>query len=422
LSALSFGICTLGCRVNQYESDRIHSLLTSRGFVPAPFSGVCDVYILNTCTVTAESDRKCRQMIRRAHAQNEKAPIFVCGCYSQMFPEEMKKFPFVTFFSGTKDKDKIADRICEHFGIVPPPTDGETPILPQSERVRAYIKIEDGCENKCAYCIIPFARGPVVSRDPCSIVKEAELISQQRQEIVLTGIETASYGVDRKDTDLLDLFSRISAIDGIKRIRCGSLEPSLLKPAFTDRLAAFPKVMPFFHLSMQSGCDKTLARMRRRYNTGQILRNLSYLKDKIPSAAYAYDMIVGFPGESEEDFEQTLSFVRETRPSNIHIFTYSIRKGTEAATMPGQIPEEIKIERSHRLASLRDSIRREQVESFIESKTVFTLLAEQTRDGLTFGHTETFLPVAVRGAIAPNQTAAILLTDQENNTIYGSVQ
>jgi len=422
LSLLSFGICTLGCRVNQYESDRIHSLLTARGFTAASFSEVCDLYIINTCTVTAESDRKCRQMIRRAHALNEQAPIFVCGCYSEMFPDEMKKFPFVTFFCGTENKDKIVEKICEHFDVASPATAESSLILPQSERVRAYIKIEDGCDNKCAYCIIPFARGPVRSRDPDSIVREAELIAKERQEIVLTGIETASYGVDRKDTDLLDLFARISGIDGIKRIRCGSLEPSLLKPAFTDRLSDLPKVMPFFHLSMQSGCDRTLARMRRRYNTGQILRNLAHLKEKIPMASYAYDMIVGFPGESEEDFEQTLSFVEETRPSNIHIFTYSVRKGTEAASMPDQIPEEIKNRRSHRLAELRDSIRREQVEGFIQNKTVFTLLTEQTRDGFTLGHTETFLPVAVKGSVPPNETVSVQLTDQDNNTIYGSVQ
>lgn len=418
MKPISFGIYTLGCRVNQYESDRLHALLVRKGMVAGDFSEKCDVYLINTCTVTSESDRKCRQMIRRAHQTNPDAKIYVCGCFSEMFPEEMKKFPFVTRFIGTRDKDSLVNMIAADLSLPPLSCSEGGLILPQTERARAFIKIEDGCDNRCAYCIIPFARHEVVSRGEDNIVAEAALIAKDRKEIVLTGIETASYGKDRRDVSLLSLFSKLSAINGIERIRCGSLEPTLLSPSFVDAVADFPKVMPFYHLSMQSGSDSVLRRMRRRYNTAQVKEKLQYLNQKIEKASYAYDLIVGFPGETEEEFTETLDFVSQTQPIRAHIFTYSRRKGTEAEKMNGQIPEEVKIARSKALSSLCEEIAENKVKEEIKRGTEYLLLTEQTKNGITTGHTENFLTVSLKKEVPPNTLIKIVLTEWQNGQIF----
>lgn len=417
----SFSICTLGCRVNQYESGKIHAKLVSYGFVPADFSDNCDIYIINTCTITSESDRKCRQMIRRAHIKKPSALIFVCGCYSEVFPEKMNDFPFITHFCGNGEKEAVADEIYSRFYESPPLLflDSAPPSF-QSERSRAYIKIEDGCENKCSYCIIPLARGKVVSKPEIEIVSEAYSLAENHREIVLTGIETASYGRDT-GTSLPALFEKLGEIEKLSRIRCGSLDPSLFSVDFIDKISKMPKVMPFFHISMQSGSNSVLAGMRRKYNTHQIEEGILYLREQINMVTISYDIIVGFPGESENDFIDTCDFIKRTKPLHMHIFTYSPREGTDASRFENQIKKEVKIRRSHELSALGALIKQDIIDFYIQSKTKFKLLTEHYKNGFSSGHTENFIEVKIKGKIEPNSFVEIRLSDfdKANNIIYG---
>ena len=400
-------ICTLGCRVNLYESEAISDKLSKCGFEMCDFSEVCDVYIINTCTVTAESDRKSRQMIRRALKTNPNAKVLVCGCYSQMFSEDARRISGVDYIGGTTDKmlvvtkalelvEKGKNDICEVNIGNPFETDFEPMEAICQDRTRAFLKIQDGCNNKCSYCIIPKARGKVRSKPICDVIEEVKkLVENGYKEVVLTGIETAAYG-SGEGYGLIDLLEKLEDIDGLKRVRLGSIEPAYLKDGIIERLAKLKKPMPHYHLSLQSGNDRTLNAMKRRYNTKMIERAISYMREKIPNVTFGSDFIVGFPNETEEDFESTLNFVDSLEILNSHIFSYSVRPGTEAADMKGQISNEIKTLRHKRLQSVAYNMQKRCIEGFIKKETQIDVLFENKCDGYWTGHTTNFINVKVK--------------------------
>ncbi|MBR4071860.1 MAG: tRNA (N(6)-L-threonylcarbamoyladenosine(37)-C(2))-methylthiotransferase MtaB [Clostridia bacterium] len=346
-------IFTLGCRVNQYESDAIEEQLLKRNFDIVPFGEKCDIVIINTCTVTAESDRKSRQHIRRAKKTSPDASVIVTGCFAHVSPDEAKAIEGVTAVIGNKDKNAIAELavalVNDCTYTVPENSDrGGELTISKAKRARCHIKIEDGCPKKCAYCIIPAARGQVVSKSPEIVLHEAaEIASNGCQEIILTGIETASYGADLEGWDLSKILYQLDNIEGIKRIGVSSLDPSVMKEEFVRRLSETKHLLPHFHLSVQSGTTATLNRMRRRYTAERVAENMELVRKYIPEATFSADVIVGFPGETDEDFETTVDFFKKTRFMHLHIFPYSIRQGTEAAKMPDQVPENVKKKEQH---------------------------------------------------------------------------
>lgn len=402
------GIYTLGCKVNQYESEAIAEELANAGVSIVPPNRVADAYVINTCTVTAESDRKARQFIRRAIQRNPAAWIVVTGCLAQTSPEALSRIAGVDAIVGNTDKllaAKVILRLMREGKkhqipeIHVKPIEG-APFEPMQinsfGRTRAYVKIEDGCENRCAYCIIPSARGLVRSKPADEVVREVSCLSMGGcREIVLTGIETASYGRDLEGDDLAGLLERVDRIEGIGRIRLGSLDPSLFRAEFVQRIASLSSLTPHFHLSLQSGSSRTLARMRRKYNAEQARLAMKRLRDAIPRVKFTTDVIVGFPGETEEDYLETEEFVREAEFLMVHIFPYSKRKGTVAERMPDQVPEEVKKERLHRLEAVARKTRRAVLERALQEYPETEVLFETFKDGIAYGHTDDFLEVAV---------------------------
>lgn len=410
----SFAVCTLGCKVNQYESQAITEKLEAAGLICLPFHEIADIYLINTCSVTAEGERKARQMIRRAHQQNPSAFVILTGCYAQVNAKQLAAIEGVSYICGNTSKLHAADaalkllsgeiiRQDEPFVKVEKLSDApfEPMAITKSERTRAYVKIEDGCESKCAYCIIPRARGPIRSKPLEETVKEIEALTRAGyREVVLTGIEISAYGKEFPKTPehgeppLIKLLRALDEIEGLKRIRLGSLDPSLLTPAFTDQLIGVRHFAPQFHLSLQSGCDKTLAAMRRRYNTTMVRRNVDYIRAVIPDACFTADVIVGFPGESETDFAVTSAFVDSLDLLNCHIFPYSRRPHTEADAMPDQLPEQIKHERVRALESVRVQSCNRVLDAHIGKCA--SVLFEENEKGFALGHTASFIEVEVK--------------------------
>ncbi len=386
---------TLGCRVNQYESEALSEALEELGYAPASFSDTCDLYVINTCAVTEESVRKSRQMVRRAVKKNPEALVCVCGCAAQLEPETFAAIEGVSFVCGTRNKEEIVEAVkngCSDRLSVKPPEGALSPTrITKFDRTRAYVKIQDGCDGKCAYCVIPRVRGGIVLRDEEEIVEEVKVLAAGGcREVVLTGIETASYG-----KGLVSLLARIAEIDGIERIRMGSLEPSFLKPAIVDVIASIPKVCPHFHLSVQNGSDDVLRRMRRKYNTAMLTENALYIRQIMPKVNFSADVIVGFPGETEEDFAATCETLRRIGFLHLHIFTYSKRPDTEAATMPDQVDEAVKTDRLHRLEALAEEMKGEYLGAILREGKSLTVLAETVSDGYLTGHTESFVECGI---------------------------
>ena len=401
-------VCTLGCRVNQYESEAIEAELEALGFAVADFSEVCDVYIIKTCAVTGESERKSRQMIRRAAAKNPAAFVLVTGCFSQLKAEEAARIPGVDYVCGNRNKRSAAETAaylvregvkrsvsCEVLDLDAAPLEKLT--LPRARRGRSYVKIEDGCDNNCTYCIIKKARGGVVSRPPEEVIAEVRALAAAGcHEVILTGIEAASYGKDIGGYPLWRLMREAAAVEGIERVRTGSLEPSVLTNRFCDEIAAEPRIMPSFHLSLQSGSSAVLAAMKRRYNREQVLKNTAYLRKAIPNVTFTCDIIVGFPGETEADFLATVDIAEQIGFLHMHIFPFSAREGTPAAAMAGQIPEAVKRERLHRLETvgrrLSDGLCRAAVGGRRE------VLFETRMGDYMVGHSEDMLEVKMKTA------------------------
>ena len=408
---MSVGIYTLGCKVNQYESEAIAERLVKNGFSIADHGERCDVYIINTCTVTAESDRKARQFIRRAIKKNPDAYVIVTGCMAQTSADDIKRIEGVDYVTGNTKKlstveaavsfreRKIKNAEPEIFHEDIFEACFEDMSIERFDRTRAYVKIEDGCENRCTYCIIPSARGKVRSKKPEDVISEVKaLVLGGCREVVLTGIETASYGKDLEGCNLADLLSEVDKIEGLDRIRLGSLDPSLMNEEFVARISALASLTPHFHLSLQSGSDRVLALMKRKYNSKMAMAVIERIRAAIPDVQFTTDIIVGFPGETEEDFLDTVDFVKRARFLSAHIFQYSKRKGTPAATMSDQVPDPVKADRSARLIALQKEIT-ENVLAREIGREYNVLFETQVKDYIT-GHTPSFIEIRVRSDLS----------------------
>ncbi len=400
----SVAICTLGCKVNTYESEAVKKQFEDHGFVCVDFDSVADVYIINTCTVTHLGDRKSRQMIRRTKTLNPDSVLIVMGCYSQVAPDDVAKISQVDIIIGTDKKSQIFNiasqflKDKERKNLVSDISKGtdyeELTVTGYEERTRAFLKVQDGCNNFCSYCIIPYARGRIRSRKLADALKEAQTLADNGfSEIVLVGIHLASYGKDTGES-LYDLLSGINAIDGIKRIRLGSLEPTLFDDEFTEKITHLEKLCPHFHLSLQSGCDETLARMNRKYKTADYLASVKRIRKAFSDAAITTDIMVGFPGETDEEFEQTLAFASEVSFAEAHIFKYSIRKGTKAEKMPNQISPDVKEARSKRLIALTNDTKGKFIENLV-GKTEEVLFEREYKGekGVYEGKTANYITV-----------------------------
>ncbi len=428
------GIITLGCKVNQYESEAFAEALSERGFVICDASELCDGYIVNTCTVTAEADRKSRQMIRRAARLNPDAAIVVTGCTAEYSADELSRIKGVIGVCGNSKKLECVKMLADHFEQIeasypiidiPPICEAEFERMHLNAfpRTRVYIKIEDGCENKCAYCAIPKARGNVRSKLPEDILREVKgFINAGCQEIVLTGIETASYGRDLDGVTLGALLREIDAIAGNCKIRLGSLDPSLFKEKFVDEIKDLKSLAPHFHISLQSGSSNVLALMRRKYNAEGAHAAIKRIRASIPDVMFTTDIIVGFPGETEENFRETVEFVKEARFLMAHIFPYSERKGTPAESMPNKVPVQTRRERASELIEIQNSIRDELLDEIIKTGPTVNVLFETFSDGKVHGHTDSFLEVCADYAEdLHGNIRAVRLIKHENGICYGKI-
>ena len=429
-NAVRVAIYTLGCKVNQYETQAMETLLTQRGHELVPFEGEADAYIINTCTVTAVSDKKSRQVIRRARKSAPDRVIAVCGCYPQTHPADMEGLG-VDLVSGTGDRQGFLDLLEETWRERQPITALDDAfarrsfeILPAGGlegRTRAMLKVEDGCVNFCSYCIIPYARGRVRSLPRARAEEEAAaLAAEGYREIVLTGIEISSWGQDLEGKP--ELMEAIEAIcQGLSpdtRVRLGSLEPRTITPDFCRRAAALPNLCPHFHLSMQSGCDTVLARMNRKYDSNRYYESVTFLHEAYDRPAVTTDLIVGFPGETEEEFQQTLDFIQKCAFSAMHIFPYSKRPGTPAAKLPGQVLNAVKEERAHRAAQIARTMQDAYLDRWV-GETV-PVLFEEEREGLWRGHTTRYCEVAVQSAQPlHNQLRQVGLTGHVGGALQG---
>ncbi len=432
---MKFKFHTLGCKVNQYETQAMETLLRERGHVPA--DGEADAVVVNTCAVTAESARKSRQAVRRLRAENPNAVVAVCGCYAQISPEEAASLEAdLVFGSGQRLalldalEAAVAERKSAKAGEPRVEIDDpfrrrvfeELPAGSASGRTRAMLKIEDGCDNFCAYCVIPYARGRVRSLPPESAAAQAEkLCAEGYRELVVTGIEISSYGKDlKRDGRRLYLADAIGAIAKAApeaRIRLGSLEPTIVDDDFCGALAAPGNVCSHFHLSLQSGCDKTLAAMRRKYDTVAFFAATERLRRAFPGCALTADLITGFPGETEADHEQTLAFIRKCGFSDMHVFPYSERPGTPAATMPGRVPRRVRDERAREALLAADEMKRAYLSGCV-GKTL-SVLFETEKDGVFWGHSGNYCMVGVEAERLRGLVENVKITGVSGENLVG---
>lgn len=413
----SVALHNLGCKVNAYEMDAMQQMLQERGYKIVPFDQLADIYIINTCTVTNIADRKSRQMLHRAKKQNPDAVVVAVGCYVQTGEETVEKDEAIDLAIGNnrkKDLIPILEGYLEeretkdaHRHVSDVIAIGETreyeemSLKKTAEHTRAYIKIQDGCNQFCSYCIIPYARGRVRSREEKDIFAEVtQLVEAGYQEIVLTGIHLSSYGIDRGEPELLQLLEKLHDIEKLRRIRLGSLEPRIITEEFAGRISRMPKICPHFHLSLQSGCDSVLQRMNRRYDSGEYFEKTQLLRKYYENPAITTDVIVGFPGETWEEFEQTRKFVEKVQFFEMHIFKYSRRHGTRAAQMDGQLTEAQKAERSNILLELERAMSRSYRERFLGSEVEVLLEEKKEIDGRNYwiGHTPQYVRIALEAA------------------------
>ena len=419
-------IYTLGCKVNQYETQAMEQELVRRGHTLVPFDQRADAYIVNTCSVTAVSDKKSRQMLRRCRKLNPEAVVAACGCYVQTHAEEAAGLD-VDLVAGTGDRMAFLDLLEQvtrekQVTLLDDALKRRTfEVLPaggMAERTRAMLKVEDGCVNFCTYCIIPYARGPVRSLPlETATAQTAQLRSEGYRELVLTGIEISSWGHDLKNgTGLIDLLETVSAAAGNMRLRLGSLEPRTITEDFCRRAVKLPNLCPHFHLSLQSGCDATLQRMNRKYDTARFYESVQLLKRYFDRPAVTTDLITGFPGETEEEFAQTLAFIEKCGFAAMHIFPYSIRPGTKAAAMP-QLTAAVKEERAAQAAQVAHRMHQTYLEGCVGR--TYPVLFEQEKDGLYTGHAPNYMAVAVEGIDLHNQVREVTITACNGETLLG---
>ena len=403
---------TLGCKVNQYETNAMIQKFIEQGYNIVEHTKKADIYIINTCTVTNMSDRKSRQMLRRVKDLNPHAIVVACGCYAQIAKEELKKIEEIDLILGNNEKKEIVKYIEKYIDEKKQIQSTEDVMqtrefvdfgnVTYTEKTRAVIKVQDGCDRFCSYCIIPYARGRVRSRRPESVISEIKNIAKKGiKEVVITGIHVASYGKDfKEDYRLINLLEEINKIDGIERIRLGSIEPLLIDEEFILRLTKLEKICHHFHLSLQSGCDETLKRMNRRYTTKQFGKIVNLLRENYNDVILTTDIIVGFPGETEEEFNKTYEFLKKIKFYKMHVFKYSKRKGTKADSMPMQINGNIKEIRSQKLIELSDKNEKEYNKIYI-GKDV-EVLFEERKDGFYKGHTKNYILVYLPEEDIPN--------------------
>ena len=427
---MKYAFYTLGCKVNQYETQAMQQLLLARGDTLGEFDGVCDCYIVNTCTVTAVSDKKSRNAIRRARKLNPNAVIGVCGCYAQTAPEEIRKLD-VDVLIGTDGRAEFLDKMAaaaaeklrwehvEDAGL--PRAFEQLPSGGLAERTRALLKVEDGCNNFCTYCIIPYARGRVRSLPLENAVAEArKLAAEGYREIVVNGIEISSWGWEWHDGSCLrQLLAALCAAVPSVRIRLGSLEPRTIDEEFCKTLSGFENLCPQFHLSLQSGSDSVLRRMHRKYDSARYLQSVELLHRYFPGCAVTTDLIVGFPGETEEEFAESLEFLKTCGLSMFHIFPYSRRKGTPAADMPDQIPNAVKERRAAEAASAAAELEAAYHASMLG--TTQQVLFEQEENGLYAGHAMNYVKVYVQAAQLHNELRAVRVTDLCRDGVFGEL-
>ena len=422
-------IYTLGCKMNQYETQAMEQLLRQKGHQVVDFSEEADAYVVNTCSVTAVSDQKSRKVLHRVRRERPGAVLAVCGCYPQTHVEDVRKLD-VDLIAGTGDRAGFVDLLEQAveerrpLELVDRSFDRrQFEVLPaggMENRTRAMLKVEDGCVNFCSYCIIPYARGPVRSAPlETAAAQAAQLKAEGYREIVITGIEISSWGRDLKNgQSLIDLMEAISQAAPGVRVRLGSLEPRTVTEEFCRRAAALPDLCPQFHLSMQSGCDATLKRMNRKYGTERYLESVTLLNRFFDRPAVTTDMIVGFPEETEEEFAQTLDFIRRCGFAQMHIFPYSIRPGTPAAALE-QVPKAVKEDRARRAANLAADMHRMYLEGCVGR--TYPVLFEQSRNGKFSGHAPNYMEVLAAGEDLHNQVRNVRITGVEDDALLGEM-
>lgn len=413
---------TLGCKVNSYETNAMEKLFVEAGYTLTEFHKKADIYVINTCTVTNMADRKSRQMLHKAKKMNPEAVIAAVGCYVQASPDEVKKDEAIDVIIGNNQKKEIValieayreeqrreeakETLTALVDMKEPLSYEELSIADAGEKTRAYIKIQDGCNQFCSYCIIPYVRGRIRSRGEAEILEEVKRLAENGyKELVLTGIHLSSYGVDwteeknfvlLKGKPLLSIIQRVAQVEGVERIRLGSLEPRIVTEDFVKELSQIKKVCPHFHLSLQSGCNETLKRMNRKYSTAEYKKGCELLRAYFENPAITTDVIVGFPEETEEEFAETKAFLKEIAFSDVHIFKYSMRKGTVAAKNPKQIEEAVKHERSSELIALGKQMQMAYEESFVGKKALVLVEEKVTIEGKEYfvGHNERYVKLA----------------------------
>ncbi|MBO5142303.1 MAG: tRNA (N(6)-L-threonylcarbamoyladenosine(37)-C(2))-methylthiotransferase MtaB [Clostridia bacterium] len=415
---------TLGCKVNQYETNAMIDIFKNNGYDIVDFTEYADVYIVNTCTVTSMSDKKSRQVLRRAKHLNPNSVLCAVGCYAQVSKSDLEKIEDIDIILGTVEKKDILKIVEEYEKDKKKLISVENIMKLQpyqgydgtayTEHARAEIKVQDGCDRFCSYCIIPYARGPVRSRKPFEILEEIRKISKSGvKEVVITGIHISSYGKDLDGSyGLIELLEEINQIDELKRIRLGSLEPRIITEDFVQRLVKLDKICNHFHLSLQSGCDETLKRMNRKYTTEEFKHIVKLLREYIPEVALTTDVIVGFPGETDDEFKQTVEFLKEINFSKMHIFKYSIRKGTPAATYPNQVPDDKKEERSNILLEMSDIHEKEFAENYI-GKEIEVLFENEME-----GHTTNYIRVVRKNRKEQSEIKLVKPLIYEKGALY----
>lgn len=423
----------LGCKVNQYESEAIAELFAEKGYEIVGIDEEADVYVINTCTVTNFGDKKSRQLIRKVKRQNENAIVAVVGCYAQTAPKELMEIAGVNLVIGTKDRAQIVEMVEQYdrangvenhvSDIMKERVFEPLSIQKLANRTRAYLKIQDGCSQYCSYCIIPYARGPIRSREPQEVVAEVKRLAENGfKEVVLTGIHVASYGKDRRDTSLPDILKQVHEVEGIERIRFSSIEPNVVTEEFAQTMATLPKVCDHFHLSLQSGCDKTLKEMNRKYDTEKYRQAAATLRKYLPKVALTTDIIVGFPGETEEDFRESYAFAEEIGFAKIHVFPYSPKRGTPAAARKDQLLNAVKAERSHMLIQLSDKMAADFLADAVGTDAE-VLYERAVGEGIYEGHTTNYMKVHGRSEVdLTNRICKTHITRAEGEMLFGDAE
>ena len=442
---MKVAFCTLGCKVNQYETNGMMQKFMDKGYEIVDFDEKADIYIINTCTVTNMSDRKSRQMLRQAKKINKDALVVACGCYVQVAKDEVKAIKEIDLVLGTNEKKDIVSYLEDYLDNKKIDGNYENKIVAENsitddvmknlvyddfgdvtftEKTRAVIKVQDGCDRYCTYCLIPYARGRIRSRKPESVISEVTKIAQNGiKEVVITGIHVASYGRDFESKyELIDLLEEINKVPGIERVRLGSIEPLLISEEFMERFSKLDKMCHHFHLSLQSGCDETLKRMNRRYSCAEFKEIVDRIRKYFSDSILTTDVIVGFPGETDEEFNKTVEFLRNIKFYKMHIFKYSPRRGTVAEKMKDQVSSEIKEERSKVLLEMSDENEKDYQKSYL-GKTVKVLFEEKDGDFYK-GHTSNYIMVKAKskddlsGKILDVKLESL---DEPNLTIIGNI-